>query len=217
VPNKLSLAYFTQAICWLILKPALLFFARFKIFNKKNLRNLKPPLIIVCNHQSFFDPLFLGNALPLFSPLMPLRFMAKDILFRHFSFRIYAYLSGTFPTKKHQGLEVSLEKPLKILRKKGTIVIFPEGSVMKEDRVVCEQGRKGAAALACFGNYPILPIAIRGALNSKLKDFFLRRHQIRLNIGKPFYLNCPFSSFSADYQEQTKQIMNKIKELYDSL
>lgn len=215
--NKLTLPYFTQTICWLILKPALLFFARFKVFNQKNVLGLKPPIIIVCNHQSFYDALFLGNALNLTSSLLPLHFMAKDVIYRHVSFKIYAWLSGAFPSKKHQGLAISLAKPVDILKKNGTVALFPEGSVIKEDRVACEQGRKGAAMLACFGNYAILPVAIKGTIGINFSNFLLRRHKVRIVFGQPFGLSCPFSSFDADYQEQTQKIMAKIKELYDSL
>jgi len=217
VTHKLTLPYFTQIICWLILKPALLFFAHFKVFGRENLRGLKPPILIACNHQSFYDAVFLGNALKITSPFLPLRFMAKDVVYRNLSFKIYAWLSGTFPSKKHQGLAISLAKPIEILKNNGTVVMFPEGSVVREDRVAYEQGRKGTAMLACFGNNAILPMAIKGTLNLNFSKFLLRRHKVKVIFGQPFNLNCPFSSFDADYQEQTQQIMTKIKELYDSL
>lgn len=206
---------FFQKIALIVMSFLTCFVYKFEVVGKENLKNIKPPLIIVANHKSFCDHFFLGAAItPAFqfnSPFPPLKFLTADSLFKTFV-GPFVFLLGGFPALRGQGLDASLKKPLKILKNNGTLVFYPEGVRIKEPDKIGEP-KKGIGALALWSNERIIPVAIKGTSD--------RKNGIKIIIGQPFFIRDCFNpqdpkGTEQDFTEASRIIMNKVKELYFS-
>ncbi|MDD5590150.1 MAG: lysophospholipid acyltransferase family protein [Candidatus Portnoybacteria bacterium] len=202
-----------QKIGWIILRPFFLFFAHFKYETEIDLNSLKRPIIIVANHETFIDTLLIGDALPFSCPIFPIYFIAADEYIKTPGLGSLMKLFGAFPACKGQGMEKSLEMPKKVLASGCSVFFFPQGRRCANFEL--EQGKPGAAILALQTNKIILPVAICGLSNFSWKGFFLRRHRVRIRIGKPFLLKdkldeiyCP-----GNFEVGTQIIMEEIKKL----
>ena len=167
-------------ISWLILRV----FFRFEIHGKENIKGLKGPLIIISNHIAFYDAFLIGGVLPWFSFLFPLRFMGETKKLNHpvveflrkiGLIRLIFFITGVFPSKRGEGIEAAIKIPVGILSRGGTVVMFPEGRVNKQGKVM--EFRHGATALARASGANVLPIALRPD-----------GRKIILKIGVPFKL-----------------------------
>lgn len=211
---------YCQKITWIATRIILWIFTDFEIIGQENVKNLKGPLLILSNHKSYWDPQLVNNAFPLNTNLLPMRYMAKNELFRYPGLNLLIIFLGAFKANNGFGFEKALEKPSEILKNNGIIIMFPEGKKCADINAICE-GKKGAATLALrHHNVPILPIAIAGQFKMGLLQLLSFKRKIKINIGKPFYLNDyseEFSDNQDNYQKGTDIIMGKIKELYFSI
>src|SRR4051812_22332070 len=103
--------YLVAALTWLLLKT----FARFEIQGIENLKAVRRPFVVVANHESQLDPQLVGAAL-LYQPrLFPLRYMAKNELFRIPGLNLVIWLLGAFKANKKLGIGKAVITPIKIL------------------------------------------------------------------------------------------------------
>ena len=132
---------------------------RIKFCNLENIpQNLDGGLIIVANHQTYFDPFWIC-----FKIRRKFRFMAWDKAFDWFLIGRFIRYLGAFPVSLERGGTIkTLKQTLAALRDGATLVIFPEGSREFSDGKFLEF-KTGAARLAIEANVPILPVTVRGA------------------------------------------------------
>jgi len=166
--------------CWVVGKTIFRFFLNFRVVGKENLKGLKGPLIVAFNHSSWLDPLLVNAVIPPTSKLVPVRFATW---YKHYwKFLPFTFASGSFPVKKGQGLENTLQKGLKTLRRGGVVGIAPEERRRRFGRR--RNPRRGVAFLAFKTKSPILPIYIKGCLGLNSFDLFLRKRKVELHIGE---------------------------------
>lgn len=181
----------------LFIKPFFWLFFNFKTLGKGEIKNLKGPLIVISNHKNMLDSFAIAAALPLISPLFPIRIMGEiehfesgilNILFRFKIIKLVYWYFGVFPALRGAGMKKSLEIPVKILKNgEGNILIHPEGRVVKEYNI--EEFKRGAAALARMTNSPVLPAALRIIKKSgSSRQFYI------INFGSPICLPQNISS-----------------------
>ncbi len=197
-----------------IIKPGswLLFhiFRKVKISGREEFKRVAGPVLIVSNHIAFYDSFLIGLSLPLFSPLVPLRYMGEYIKFNHrfldflrkiglipLLFRIM----GVFPSKRGEGIDAAIKTPLDILRSGETVVMFPEGRVQKSGALGVF--RHGASAIALGAKVPVIPIAIKA-----------QGRNIQICVGEPFRLD---DSNSITVEEGTAVIHEKILALFENI
>ena len=204
----------TQFFIRTLARVLMLFLSKVEVKGKDNAEKTSRPLLIIANHKSYYDPLVIAVSLSVFSKVYPLRFIAKDQLFKGFLSRITFYLMGSFPTYYGNGLDKSLEIPVAILREKGTVVFFPEGKCIREEAL--GEGRMGAATLALkVPEAQILPMAISGSY--KIGRIF-NRPKVKTRIGEPFYLKDRINiTGSTTAEEVTDLFMREIGKLYEPL
>jgi 1-acyl-sn-glycerol-3-phosphate acyltransferase len=167
------------------------------------------PVLVISNHKSYFDPLVIAAALPVNSSVYPLRFIAQDLFFGNFLSAAIFYSMGSFPTYYGQGIDKSLEKPTEILKEGGSVVFFPEGRCIRNDKI--GEGKIGAATLAMrVPDVTILPIAIHG---SHMIGRIFRPVQVRVCVGAPFKLKSVLAK-QATAEELTGIFMGKIEAVY---
>ncbi len=113
-------------------------------------------VIIAANHQTYFDPFWLGVPVPIYT-----RFLAWDKVFDWPVAGTLMRLLGAWPLQTQKGDRRAIRRSLQWIRGGGALVIFPEGGRSFSDGKMLEF-KVGAARLALEAGVPVLPITIRG-------------------------------------------------------
>ncbi|HEX8737516.1 MAG TPA: lysophospholipid acyltransferase family protein [Pyrinomonadaceae bacterium] len=155
--NKYPAPVVIEALRYFAISISKLFW-RIKFHNTENIpQNLESGLLIVPNHQSYFDPFWI--CIPI---RRKFRFMAWDKVFEWFLVGDMIRYLGAFPVNLERGSKESLKQAVKALREGATLVIFPEGAREFSDGKMLEF-KNGAIKIAMLAGVPILPVTIRGA------------------------------------------------------
>ena len=191
-------------IKWTGALPTLLFLRqKRKYVNGKKQKGLfRGSAIIVSNHNSFLDPIIVSAA---FWSKRCGFIATKDLFSTKFRKKLFTGF-GCIEVDK-QNVSVALfKKTTEVLDRGHSIIIFPEGHVVREDGV--ENFKSGAILMAMFGNVPIIPMYI-----VKREKWWKRQHIV---IGEKFYvsehLNSPFPSMD-DINRVTELLHEKELEL----
>jgi len=138
--------------------------------------------------------------------------MAKKQLFR---FKVTGYFVrgfGAFPVHRGQLDRRALRRANQVLAEGLVLVMFPEG--MRSLYGQLQPAFYGSALIALRSGAPILPVGIIGTEKIKGVTWLLRRPQITVNIGHPFYLSPTSSRLTkAELAKATNSIMERIAEL----
>lgn len=186
-------------------------FWRIKYHGTENIpQNLANGLLLVSNHQTYFDPFWL--CLPIHRRF---RFMAWDKAFDWFVVgKVIRYL-GAFPVSLNRGgTRKALIEALKSLRDGATLIIFPEGSRGFSDGKLLPF-KSGAVRLAMEAGVPILPVSIRGANKVWAQDIKIP-HPGKVEIFYHPIFEIPKLEESADEHKFAEEIMEQLKAIIES-
>ncbi len=176
---------------------------RLKIKGRENL-SLKEPTIIISNHKSYIDPIVLGLAVK-----EPISFMAKDELFHYPVFSFIIRKLYAFPVKRETLDREAIREGIKRLKEGYHLGIFPEGT--RIHRKELGPFKKGVLLFLKEGNFPILPVAIKGTERLLRRWAFLPLfNKIEVRIGKPVTLS--LSEMSKE--EAIEKLQNLVEGLY---
>lgn len=204
---------------WLILRPLLGLFCRFKIFGLKNISNIKSPVIFaIATHSHILDSYIVGAALPFNCQFYPIRYMTKDSFFKMPIVKNIVKAYGAFPVIRGQGLENTLKPAIDLISQKQAIGIFIEGRINKFGEL--REAKIGAAALSLLTGSPIIPVALKGThqIRNPLKWLFLQK-KISVSFGQPIFppKNNQNNPLEENTRQLTQQLNNSIKTLYSKL
>jgi 1-acyl-sn-glycerol-3-phosphate acyltransferase len=162
---RLALWVFTRLIC------------RYRVRGREHVP-LQGPLLVVANHLSWYDPLLLGVVLP-----RRVWFFTKAEMFRWPIIGLGCRLTGQIPVHRGESDRAALEKGLTYLHEGKVLVVFPEGTVARQEQMLA--AHMGAAMLAIRSGVPVLPIAHTGTRRvlRSLRFWFPR---VDIKIGKPY-------------------------------
>jgi len=167
------------------------------------------PYVLICNHISNADPVFLCASLKNQQP----HYMAKKELFKVPLVNKLVAALGAFPVDR-SGADVSaIKNSIKMLESGRCIGIFPQGHREKGKTPMEATIKNGAAMLVAKTGVTVLPCCIR---TKKNKFAFFRR--IDVYVGKPI----PFEEFAYDpkatgeYKRMTSYMFSKVCELYQN-
>ncbi|HLX60927.1 MAG TPA: MFS transporter [Planctomycetota bacterium] len=164
---------------------------------------LDGPVILVANHGSFLDPLFLGVAAPRMTQFMMYRSYYESAM--HPLFR---WLS-CIPVDENKHLQ-ALKTGVASLEKGACIGIFPEGQVAYEKKLYPPQG--GAIFLAQRSGAPIVPMAIKGDWDVLPRGArFPKFKKVTAVFGEPFTV--PRNLSKQETAEVTRKMMAAIAEM----
>ena len=121
----------------------------FKIKGKENIPS-GGAFLLCSNHMSAMDPLLIAAGCT-----RQLTFMAKEELFKVFLLGHLIKALGAFPIKRGRGDAAAVMATLKIMKKGGATLIFPEGTRMKNGARKEVSG--GIIRLAIQSGVPIVP------------------------------------------------------------
>ncbi len=154
--------------------------------------------VLLCsNHMSYLDPPIVGIFIK-----RPVRFMAKEELFKVPVLGPIIDKLGAFPVKRGGISKDSIRTALKVLREGGIMGIFPEGTRNSQSSVA----KKGAAVFALRSDAAVIPVAIIGQykLFSKIKVVYGKPVDLQAYKGK---------EATGTAEEATEKIMAEIRQL----
>src|SRR5215472_11136148 len=161
------------------------------------------PLLVVANHLSWYDPILLALVLP-----RRVWFYAKIEVFRWPIIGWLCRLTGQIPVHRGEGDRAALEKALAYLREGKALIVFPEGTVERQEKMIA--ARTGMAMLAMRSGATILPVGHTGTrrILHSLRSWFPR---VTIHIGEPLVPVMPEGiSRRAVLQMITQDVMIRI-------
>jgi 1-acyl-sn-glycerol-3-phosphate acyltransferase len=135
------------------------------------------PLIVVANHRSFMDSIFLAMVVR-----RPVAFLAKA---EYFDKRRTAWLfraMGQIPVRRGSpgGAKRAMDAACEVLEAGGVIALYPEGTRSRDGQL--HAGNLGAARLAVATGAPILPVGLIGTEAVQAPDQRLPRFGKRVQV-----------------------------------
>lgn len=190
---------------WARLYIFVVFFGRKRVYNSGGEKFNKAG-ILVANHQSFIDVVYLFSL----SPRITLT--ANNRIYNNPIFGPVSRMAGFLDVSK--GIETMTEK-IRILLQEGNIVaVFPEGTRSTDYRI--HRFHKGAFKVAEETNAEIIPIAIYGTGDFLKKgEFWGRRADLHVAI-LPRILPSD-ATYGKTYTERSKAICAHMRLTYDDL
>jgi 1-acyl-sn-glycerol-3-phosphate acyltransferase len=171
----------------------------------------KGPVLLVANHVSFLDPPLVGGASP-----RPLSFLAKAELFRVPLFGGLIRRLNAQPLRREGGDAAALRAALRVLKRGGALLVFPEGTRGEGD--ILGPAKPGAGMLAVLGGAPVVPVYISGSGRAWPRGRrFPRPANVTVTFGSPLPVTVGgYASRKDDYEAVSRQMMSAIAGLRDS-
>jgi len=143
---------------------------RVRVYGRKNIPK-SGPLILLSNHQSFFDPLF-GQAMI----WQRFYFVARDSLFKNMFFGALLRSLCVTPIKRGASDLSAVRKIISKLNQGLAVCLYPEGTRTSDGRIA--DIKPGVALLSRRGGAKVVPVVIDGAFEC------WPRHKKWPSIGK---------------------------------
>ncbi|MBY0353834.1 AMP-binding protein [Candidatus Babeliales bacterium] len=185
-------------------------FMKVRVHGKNHLKNFKGPVIFMPNHTSYIDPLALIAALPWRIRWRLAFAAANDMLYGTFSWAAIPgeFLMHAFPFPRHESenIQQGLDTVGRLLDKKISVVLFPEGMISETGDLLPLKG--GAGLLAIEMGVPIIPVSIIGSQTICPYDTMMPRSRGAVDIvfGEPLLF-----SRKESYVQATERIADALK------
>ena len=171
---------------------------RMRVYGAQNVPR-SGPLIVACNHVSYFDPPVLGTASP-----RRIEYMAKQQLFRIPVLGPAIAAVGAYPVDREGSASAAIKRSVDVLRAGGAIGIFPEGT---RNLTGTAEARTGVALLASLGKAPVVPACLVGTSGAK------RLSAIRVYFGPAMSLPPGRKASREEMANFTDEVMRAIRSL----
>jgi 1-acyl-sn-glycerol-3-phosphate acyltransferase len=135
-------------------------------------------VVLAANHKSFLDPFLIGLCLR-----RPIYFVAKRELFENRLTGWFLNCLGAFPIRRGESDEEAVATVKAVLARGDAVVIFPEGTRVRDaDRLAEPKRGVGRFALEC--GVPVVPIAVHGTERAR-SGWVVRPVKVRVRCGRP--------------------------------
>lgn len=165
---------------------------RIKVLGEENLPK-EGGVVVAVNHRSNWDPIIMGAVTK-----RSLRSIAKAELFKTKIGSWFFKALGAFPVERGKGDIGAVKTSLKLLANGEALLIFPEGTRVKDERDV--KAKTGAVMMASHTDVPIIPVYISGKFSWMSK--------ITVNFGPLIHI---------EKENGEKLSRERLQELSDSL
>ncbi len=197
---------------WLV---SYLLWVLFKIFfslEVEGLKNIpqKGAVLIVSNHLSYLDPPLFGASIK----RRKLNFIARKSLFKFPLFAVLIRCLGAFPMKRDGPDQRAFRRIFEILKREGTLLLFPEGTRSKDGKL--QKGKPGVGMIALKSRAKVIPALIVGSNDALPIDAkMVRFRKIKVRFGKSLSLGKFYNQKRGKeiYEQVSEEIMRGIKEL----
>ncbi|MFY9588742.1 MAG: lysophospholipid acyltransferase family protein [Actinomycetota bacterium] len=177
------------AVARALLVPFLKLFFRWRLMGTPNIPR-KGPVIVACNHISYFDPLC--HAYIIDRSGRKCRFFAKAELWKNPFLRFVLTHAHQIPVERGSGESGPVEKAIEWLKRDELVVIYPEATITTNPDLTPMQGKTGVGRVALATGAPVVPIAVWGShwvRPKKRKPVQKWRRLITLKAGEPMYFD----------------------------
>ena len=187
-PSKNEIPHWFGNLAYVVVGGLCKLLFRYRVDNRQKLRAFKNAegAIVICNHTSFFDVVFMYLAA---RPSQWVRLMGRDSLFDNAHGLLGQILSrvGAFPVKRDSADMTSIKRAVRMLKRQELVGILPEGTRRgKSDRTPDIHG--GVAMIAKMAHVPILPMTVRGTERIKNKGERVHLPRVTVDYGDPILL-----------------------------
>jgi long-chain acyl-CoA synthetase len=207
------------AIHYLLLRPAVFLLGWPRILGRENLRGLKGPALVICNHIGDVDVGFVHTALPFRlrhklatatggEALQALRTPppSRNVFMRIFD-RVEWFLGvsllNLFPLPRDAGFRESFAFAGESVDRGYSILVFPEGHHTTDGKM--RPFRSGIGLLVNNLGVPVIPMRIDGLFDlKKAGKKAARPFQITVKIGKPVHFDsgCDPAEIASELQDR---------------
>lgn len=199
---------FTQILVYSILYLPVKIFFRPQIIFEINKKSIKRGIVIAANHQSRLDLFLIFGAFPPrdFIKLIPIKGLVAEKYMDNWWKKILLTCFGTHALK--EGIKNSSSALLYILDKidkKETILLFPEGKVIKEGEKV--NINPGLGYLALKRKIKIVPVYLSGFRDVNIRSLIQKQYRAKVCIGKP---QVYYKNNDLEPKKISEAILNKI-------
>jgi 1-acyl-sn-glycerol-3-phosphate acyltransferase len=166
------------------------------------------PVLLACNHQSYFDPVIVG--LPL---MRECHFMARETLFRNRFFRALIVWLNAFPVRRATADLKAVKEALRRLKGGAVLAAFPEATRTRDGSIIPLQ--PGIISIARRAKCPIVPTIIEGAF-----EIWPRGHKcpglarVWVEYGQPIG---PAELARMEPDEAARCLTDRLRELHNRL
>jgi len=188
------------AVHYVLLRPAVFLLGWPRVEGRQNLRGVRGPVLVICNHIGDVDPGFLltalssglrhklaiatgGEALEILrTPPTTRRFIGK--VYDRLKWALGVSLLNLFPLPREAGFRESFAYAGESVDRGYSLLVFPEGRHTPDGKML--PFRAGIGLLANNLRIPIVPMRIDGLFQVKQAGKkFARPGQIKVKIGAP--------------------------------
>ncbi len=136
--------------------------------------------LLVCNHESFLDPPFVGSAFD-----FEIHYLARKSLMSNPLAKAIYRAWNSIPVDQDKPDMSSLKACIKLLKQREKVLIFPEGA--RSATGVLQKGAPGVGLIVSKAQVPVVPMRIFGTYAAMpIGASFFRPAEITLVIGKPW-------------------------------
>ncbi|QGJ68368.1 Glycerol acyltransferase [Planctomycetales bacterium 10988] len=164
--------------------------------------------LVVCNHQSHFDPIVVGSGSP-----RQLRFIARKSLSKSIFFRVLTIGFSPIPIRRGSSGLDGLREAQKVLEAGEPVVIFPEGTRTPDGHI--HGFKPGFVSLVKRAKVPLVPAAIYGAYRiwPRNQKLFSLRGAMELRFGPGLSAE---EVENYDDRELIAEMEKRVKALFDA-
>jgi 1-acyl-sn-glycerol-3-phosphate acyltransferase len=178
------------------------------------------PLLVACNHISYFDPL--AHGLMMVKAGRRPRYLTKKELYENWFLRHLLEGAKQIPVERGTGSAAPVDAARQALREGEAVMIYPEGTTTRNADFTPMQGKTGVARLTLSADVPVLPMAVWGS-----QHVWQREGARSLTFGRPIWVRAgvpvDFSEFAGQHEDPavlrkvTDQVMDELTSLVNDL
>lgn len=178
------------------------------------------PVLLVANHQSFFDPILVGQAAG-----KRICYLARSTLFRNPLLGAMLHSVGVVPVDQEGVAKEGLKKVIELIQAGKTVLIFPEGTRTRTGEM--QALRPGVLLILKRTLVPVVPVGVAGAFQlfpphkklPHLAPLFLPAPHggLAVSIGKPVesqrYLDLPREQALGEMFDRIAEVQKRAEAL----
>lgn len=184
-------------------------FTDFRVIGAERL-NVPGAALVACNHVSFLDPPFVGQAFH-----EAIHYFARKTLFDHPVAGWVLRRWQAIPIDRDKPDATSLKQTLRLLRDGKKVLIFPEGT--RSSNGALQSAEAGVGLFIAKSQTPVLPVRIFGSYDCFPRgSWFIKPAKITLVVGELWQpeLDQTQETGRELYQSLANEVMRRIGELH---
>lgn len=182
-------------------------YANIKTNGMEKIKDIKSPIIFICNHLSNADGIVMNRLLKDNN----VTFVAGIKLTDNKLTKLGFHVAKTINIKPNSADKEAISKIVNTLKQGNNIMIFPEGTRSRNGKMA--EGKKGLLLMAKLSKATIVPMGIWGTekllpINQNMASEKFNYADVNINIGDPIII--PSKNIDEDKNQYHDRVMHKI-------